>query len=69
VLLGLQVAKLCAKYALKENVMVKSPGITITGISGRMGQMLLKEVLESNKASLVGAVERDGHPWVGSDLG
>jgi len=24
VLLGLQVAKLCAKYALKENVMVKS---------------------------------------------
>ncbi len=68
-LLGLQVAKLCAKYALKENVMVKSPGITITGISGRMGQMLLKEVLESNKASLVGAVERDGHPWVGSDLG
>lgn len=45
------------------------PGIVITGASGRMGQMLIRTVLESDKARLVGAVERKGHPWVGSDLG
>ncbi|MCX8507940.1 MAG: 4-hydroxy-tetrahydrodipicolinate reductase [Rhodobacteraceae bacterium] len=45
------------------------PGITITGTSGRMGQMLVKAVLASDKARLVGAVERAGHPWVGRDLG
>ena len=67
--LGLQVAKLWAKYKVEENVMMKNPGITITGASGRMGQMLVKEVLESNSARLVGAVERVGHDWVGLDLG
>jgi len=45
------------------------PGIVITGISGRMGQMLAKTVLASDKARLVGAVERAGHDWVGQDLG
>lgn len=45
------------------------PGITITGISGRMGQMLVKMVQESGKARLVGAVERAGHGWIGHDLG
>ena len=67
--LGLQVAKLWAKYKVEENGMMKNPGITITGASGRMGQMLVKEVLESNSARLVGAVERVGHAWVGLDLG
>ena len=67
--LGLQVAKLWAKYKAEENGMMKNPGITITGASGRMGQMLVKEVLESNSARLVGAVERVGHAWVGLDLG
>lgn len=43
--------------------------ITITGASGRMGNMLLKTVLESDRASLVGAVEQVGHPWVGLDVG
>ena len=67
--LGLQVAKLWAKYKVEENVMMKNPGITITGASGRMGKMLVKEVLESKSARLVGAVERVGHAWVGLELG
>jgi 4-hydroxy-tetrahydrodipicolinate reductase len=45
------------------------PGIVITGASGRMGQMLIKTVLASDKARLVGCVEREGHPWVGRDVG
>lgn len=45
------------------------PGIVITGISGRMGQMLARTVTASEKARLVGAVSRTGHAWVGKDLG
>ena len=49
--------------------MAEVPGITITGASGCMGQMLLKTVLDSDRARLVGAVERSGHAWVGRDVG
>ena len=45
------------------------PGIVITGVSGRMGQMLARLVAESDKLRLVGAVERPGSPWIGRDLG
>ncbi|KFE34036.1 4-hydroxy-tetrahydrodipicolinate reductase [Thioclava atlantica] len=45
------------------------PGIVITGASGRMGQMLIRTVSDSDKARLAGAVERSGHEWVGQDLG
>lgn len=45
------------------------PGIVITGASGRMGQMLVQEVSASARARLVGCVEREGHPWVGRDIG
>ncbi len=45
------------------------PGIVITGVSGRMGQMLVRTVLASDKARLVGAIERAGHDWLGRDLG
>ncbi|MEN8837571.1 MAG: 4-hydroxy-tetrahydrodipicolinate reductase [Celeribacter marinus] len=45
------------------------PGIVITGASGRMGQMLIKTVVASDKCTLVGAVEREGHDWVGRDVG
>lgn len=45
------------------------PGIVITGASGRMGQMLINTVVQSDKARLVGAVERTGHDWVGQDVG
>ena len=41
------------------------PGIVITGVSGRMGQMLVGLVTESDKVRLVGAVERPGSPWIG----
>ncbi|WP_372884105.1 4-hydroxy-tetrahydrodipicolinate reductase [Shimia sp.] len=45
------------------------PGIVITGASGRMGRMLIETVSASDKARLVGAVERAGHPWIGRDIG
>ncbi len=45
------------------------PGIVITGASGRMGQMLIKTVTESPSAQLIGVTEREGHDWVGKDLG
>ncbi|MEM9342853.1 MAG: 4-hydroxy-tetrahydrodipicolinate reductase [Pseudomonadota bacterium] len=44
-------------------------GVVIAGVSGRMGQMLLRLVLESKTLRLVGALERAGHDWVGKDVG
>lgn len=49
--------------------MTNLPGIVITGASGRMGQMLIKTVQESEKARLVGVLERPGHDWIGKDIG
>ena len=49
--------------------MTELPGIVVTGASGRMGRMLIETVQASNKARLVGAVERPGHDWIGRDLG
>ncbi|WP_424831827.1 4-hydroxy-tetrahydrodipicolinate reductase [Ruegeria sp.] len=49
--------------------MTHIPGIVITGASGRMGQMLIKTVSESEQARLVGVVERKGHDWIGQDVG
>ncbi|CUH75475.1 4-hydroxy-tetrahydrodipicolinate reductase [Tropicibacter naphthalenivorans] len=49
--------------------MTECPGVVITGVSGRMGQMLVREVLASDKLKLAGALERSGHDWVGRDLG
>ncbi|MBD3785478.1 MAG: 4-hydroxy-tetrahydrodipicolinate reductase [Sphingomonadales bacterium] len=45
------------------------PGIVITGASGRMGRMLCATVAASDKARLVGVLERTGHEWIGRDLG
>ncbi|MEX5727697.1 4-hydroxy-tetrahydrodipicolinate reductase [Rhodovulum iodosum] len=45
------------------------PGIVIMGASGRMGRMLTHGVLQSDKARLIGCVEKPGHPWVGRDVG
>ena len=44
------------------------PGIVVVGASGRMGQMLIQTVLDSDKAKLVGVTERPGHEWIGADL-
>jgi 4-hydroxy-tetrahydrodipicolinate reductase len=49
--------------------MSESIGIVITGASGRMGQMLVKTVIERDGVHLAGVVERAGHDWVGRDLG
>lgn len=49
--------------------MTHKPGIVVTGASGRMGQMLITLVAASDQAHLVGAVERQGHSWVGQDVG
>ena len=49
--------------------MTELPGVVITGVSGRMGQMLVREVLSDGRLKLVGGVEREGHPWVGQDIG
>ena len=49
--------------------MADLPGIVVTGASGRMGQMLIRAVLGSDRARLVGAIERSGHDWLGRDVG
>ena len=49
--------------------MSDTPGIVVTGASGRMGQMLVRHVLASDRVRLVGVVERAGHHWVGRDVG
>lgn len=45
------------------------PGIVVTGVSGRMGQMLIRTITESPRARLIGALERPGHDWIGQDVG
>ena len=52
-----------------ETTMSELPGIVVTGASGRMGQMLIHSVAASDKMRLVGAIEREGHAWLGKDLG
>ncbi|MBV1866978.1 MAG: 4-hydroxy-tetrahydrodipicolinate reductase [Marinosulfonomonas sp.] len=49
--------------------MTEKTAIVVTGGSGRMGQMLIRTVLASDKARLVGVVEQSGHDWVGQDIG
>lgn len=43
--------------------------IAVMGASGRMGQMLVLLVDDSELATLSAVVERRGHDWVGDDLG
>ncbi|MCF8479186.1 MAG: 4-hydroxy-tetrahydrodipicolinate reductase [Rhodospirillum sp.] len=43
--------------------------IGIVGCAGRMGRMLLKEVIESPEAELAGGTERPGSAALGTDLG
>lgn len=46
-----------------------TPGIVVTGASGRMGQMLIRLILENPQVRLAGALERPGHDWLGRDVG
>jgi len=43
--------------------------VIVTGASGRMGRMLVRAIGESEDAELVGATERSGSGFVGSDVG
>jgi len=43
--------------------------IVIPGCSGRMGRMLVQEVLDTDGAALHAVTERAGHDWVGQDIG
>lgn len=49
--------------------MTELPGIVVTGANGRMGQMLLRTVSDSDKVRLAGAVVPAGDPWAGRDVG
>ena len=49
--------------------MTNTTATVVTGVSGRMGQMLVQVINASDKAHLSGALERPGHAWVGKDLG
>jgi 4-hydroxy-tetrahydrodipicolinate reductase len=41
----------------------------VLGVSGRMGQMLVRAIDEAEDMVVSGATEREGHDWVGRDLG
>lgn len=49
--------------------MTEKPAIVVTGASGRMGQMLIRTIAQSDKVTLVAALEREGHEWIGKDVG
>ncbi|MCC5988417.1 MAG: 4-hydroxy-tetrahydrodipicolinate reductase [Pararhodobacter sp.] len=44
-------------------------GVVVNGVSGRMGQTLVRLINESDSMALAGALERPGHAWLGRDLG
>lgn len=43
--------------------------VAVMGPSGRMGRMLVRQVDESDLATLSAVVERSGHDWIDQDLG
>lgn len=43
--------------------------VAITGVSGRMGRILVNSVDENPGVRLTAATERPGHAWIGEDLG
>ena len=49
--------------------MAELPGIVVAGASGRMGQMLIRTITQSESARLAGCLERAGHDWIGRDAG
>lgn len=48
---------------------MERPGIVVMGAAGRMGRLLVAEVLACDALRLAGAVVRPGHGWAGQDLG
>jgi 4-hydroxy-tetrahydrodipicolinate reductase len=43
--------------------------VTVAGASGRMGRTLVRAIADAADMTLVGAIERDGHPDLGRDAG
>ena len=43
--------------------------LAVSGVAGRMGQMLVKTIDASGHGMVSGATERAGHEWNGQDLG
>ena len=43
--------------------------ISISGVAGKMGRMIVRAIHENEGASLVGAIEKEGHNWIGQDVG
>jgi 4-hydroxy-tetrahydrodipicolinate reductase len=43
--------------------------VVVTGATGRMGQMLVQQILADKKLSLFGATERPNHKKIGFDIG
>ncbi len=43
--------------------------LAITGCTGRMGQIVLKEANQSEEVEVVGGLARPGNPFVGKDVG
>lgn len=41
----------------------------VMGASGRMGQMLVSSLADHPRLTLTGAVEHEGHAWLGQDIG
>lgn len=55
--------------AIRSKTLSKPLGIAVTGASGRMGQMLISQIAASDQFTLVSALERPGHDWIGQDVG
>jgi 4-hydroxy-tetrahydrodipicolinate reductase len=53
----------------RGHAMTDQTAITVTGASGRMGQMLVHAITAHPQAKLIGCIERTGHPWIGRDIG
>lgn len=49
--------------------MTDLPNTLVTGGSGRMGQMLIREITARKDCILSGVLERPGHAWIGQDVG
>lgn len=49
--------------------MAEVPRIVVMGASGRMGQLLVREIAGRPDMELSAAIERPGHAWLGQDVG
>ncbi len=45
------------------------PSLGVVGVAGRMGQMLVQVIADSEAVTLGGASEQPGHAWLGNNIG